>query len=79
MINPTPNSVLDMLRKLPPKDRLWVISLALPELEKNLEANPKPLKSLRGLWKDLRPSISAGEIDAARKEMWQDFPRENIA
>jgi len=79
MINPTPNKVLDILRKLPPKDRLWVISLALAELEKNLSAKPQPLKSLRGLWKDLRPSISAEEIDAARKEMWKDFPREDMA
>lgn len=78
MINPTPNIVLDMLRKLPPKERLKVISQALPEIEKNLSAKPQPRKSLHGLWKDLRPSISAAEIDAARKEMWKDFPREDM-
>ncbi|MCJ7583711.1 MAG: hypothetical protein MUO30_02940 [Anaerolineales bacterium] len=79
MINPTPYTVLEMLRKLPPKDRLKVISLALPEIERNLSAKPQPRKSLRGLWKDLRPFISAAEIDATREEMWKDFPREDVA
>lgn len=79
MINPTPYTVLEMLRKLPPKERLKVISLALPEIEMNLSTKPQPRKSLRGLWKDLRPSISAAEIDATREEMWKDFPREDIA
>jgi hypothetical protein len=79
MINPTPYTVLEMLRKLPPKERLMVISLALPEIERNLSAKPQPRKSLRGLWKDLRPSISAAEIDATREEMWKDFPREDVA
>lgn len=78
MINPTPNSVLDMLRKLPPRERLKVITEALPEIEQSLVTSGKACKSLRGLWKDLRPSISAVEIDAARKEMWKDFPREDI-
>jgi hypothetical protein len=59
-----------MLRKLPPRERLKVISTALPEIEETLSAKPKSYKSLRGLWKDLRPSISADEIDAVRKEMW---------
>jgi hypothetical protein len=79
MITPTPKSVLDMLRKLPPKERLQVISQALPEIEKSLSAKPESRKSLRGLWKDLRPSISAEEIDTARKEMWIDFPHKDIA
>ncbi len=67
-----------MLRKLPPRERLKVISLALPELEKSFEKKPRPRKSLRGLWKGLGPSISAKEIDSLRKEMWRDFPREGL-
>jgi hypothetical protein len=58
---------------------LKVIALALPKIEKSLSAKPQTRKSLRGLWRDLRPSISAKEIDAARKEMWKDFPREDVA
>lgn len=75
MINPTPNTVLEILRKLPPRERLKVITQALPEIEQSLADARKVYVSLRGLWKDLRPSISAKEIDAARKEMWKDFPR----
>jgi len=51
----------------------------LPEIEQSLAEARKVYKPLRGLWKDLRPSISAAEIDAARKEIWQDFPREDIS
>ena len=79
MINPTPNSVLDMLRKLPPQERLKVITQALPEIEQSLAQARKVYKSLRGLWKDLQPSISAKEIETARHEMWKDFPREGLA
>ncbi len=78
MINPTPNSVLKMLRKLTPSQRLKVISMALPELEKSLGKKSRPRKSLRGLWKGLNPSITAKEIDAVRKEMWRNFPREDV-
>jgi hypothetical protein len=35
-----------------------------------------PLRSPRGLCADLGVSISAEDIDEARKEMWASFPRE---
>jgi hypothetical protein len=79
MITPTPKSVLDMLRKLPPRERLKVISQALPEIEHSLAEKPRAYKSLRGLWKDLRPSVSKQDIDDARSEMWKDFPRKDVA
>jgi hypothetical protein len=79
MITPTPNSVLEMLRKLPPRERLKVISQALPEIEQSLSEKPQPYHSLRGLWKDLRPAPSAKEIDEVRDEIWKDFPREDVA
>ena len=78
MLTPTTNSVLEMLRKLPPHERLKVISLALPEIEKSLGNKIRPRKSLRGLWKGLGSSISADVIDSARHEMWQNFPRGDV-
>lgn len=78
MITPTPRSVLEMLRRLPPRERLKVISQALPEIEKSLQEKAGPREPLLGLWKDLHPSVSAETIDAAREEMWKDFPREDI-
>jgi hypothetical protein len=38
-----------------------------------------PRRSLRGLCADLGVDISAEEIDAARRDMWGSFPREDIA
>jgi hypothetical protein len=78
MITATPQDVLKMLRQLPPRERLKVISQALPEIEQSLSETVRTYKSLRGLWKDLLPSISAAEIDETRRELWKDFPREDI-
>jgi len=38
----------------------------------------QPLKSLKGLWADLGVSISEKDIAEARREMWQNFPRDDI-
>jgi len=79
MVTPNPSHVLDMLRRLPPHERLKVISMALPEIEKSLNAKPKPIQSMRGLWKDLRPSVSAKEIEELRNEIWKDFSGDSIS
>ena len=47
------DAVLDLLRQLPPWDRLKVLVQALPEIEQELAVPPGPLRSLRGLWKDV--------------------------
>jgi hypothetical protein len=74
----TADTVLDLLRQLPPRDRLKVLVQALPEIEQELVAPPVPLESLRGLWKDLDFDITAEEIDKARREAWANFPREDF-
>jgi hypothetical protein len=74
----TADTVLNMLRQLPPRERLKVIAQALPEAERDLSEYPRPLKSLRGLCADLGPAPSAEEIDQARREAWANFPREDI-
>lgn len=71
-------TVLTMLRRLPPRDRLKVIALALSEAERELPEPGRPLLSLRGLWKGLSFDLSAEDIDQARREAWADFPREDI-
>jgi hypothetical protein len=38
----------------------------------------EPRKPLRGLWKDLGVSITEEDISAARREMWGNFPREDV-
>jgi hypothetical protein len=74
----TADTVLDLLRQLPPRDRLKVLVQALPEIEQELVVSPAPLESLRGLWKDLDFDITAEEIDQARREAWANFPREDV-
>jgi len=39
---------------------------------------PRERKSLRGISADLNVDISAEDIDEARREMWSNFPREDI-
>ena len=74
----TADMALNILRQLPPRERLRVIAQALPEAERALSETVRPLKSLRGLWKDLGFDLSAEEIDQARREAWGNFPREDI-
>ena len=49
----TADTVLSMLRRLPPRERLSVIAKALPETERDLAGQTRTLSSLKGLWKDL--------------------------
>ena len=70
-------TVLKMLRQLPPSEQLKIISLALPEIEKSLgEKQIQIRKSLRGLWSGA--NITARDISDARKEMTRNFPRSDI-
>jgi hypothetical protein len=38
----------------------------------------QPGQSLKGLWADLGVSLSAREIEEDRRELWKNFPREDI-
>ena len=77
----TADTVLDMLRRLPPQERLSVIAKALPETERDLAGQTRTLSSLKGLWKNLDFDVTAEAIEAiesARREIWADFPREDF-
>ena len=37
-----------------------------------------PLRSSAGLWEGLGINITGEDIDEARREMWGNFPREDI-
>jgi hypothetical protein len=41
-------------------------------------ADKKPLRNVKGLWADPGVSLSAEEIDAAQREMWKNFPRNDF-
>jgi hypothetical protein len=69
-------AVAEVLKKLPPHRQQEVLDFA--EFLGQKDSPPQPRRSLEGLWADLGVSISAEDIDEARREMWGNFPREDI-
>jgi hypothetical protein len=62
---------------LSPLDKIRLVEQVMATLEQDLTQNPKkPKRSLYGLWSDVH--VSAEDIDEARKEMWGNFPREDV-
>jgi hypothetical protein len=83
----TLDQVITLARQLSPLEKIRLIEQIAPEIERHMRQQnaeqagaqePKPLRSLLGLCADLGPAPSAEEIDEVRKEMWVDFPREDI-
>lgn len=66
--------VLEKLRELPPEKPREVLDFVDFLKEKN--GTKKPLRSLRGLWRDLNFHITEEDIAEARREMWGNFPRD---
>ena len=66
--------VLEKLRDLPPEKQEEVLHFV--DSLKEANGAKKPLRSLRGLWKNLGVEITEEEISKARHEMWGEFPRD---
>lgn len=66
--------VLGKLRELPPERQKEVLDFVNFLKEKN--GAKKPLRSLRGLWKDLNFDVREEDLAEARREMWGNFPRD---
>jgi hypothetical protein len=69
-------AILEKVRVLPPEKREEVLKFAA-----SLSESPKtsaPLRSPRGLWADLDIDISEEDISELRREMWKNFPRDDI-
>jgi len=65
---------MDLAKQLSPLDKVRLIENLFHDAESSIreQANQKR-RSLRGLFKGC--SISAGEIDQARRRMWDNFSR----
>ncbi|HJZ45901.1 MAG TPA: hypothetical protein VKE41_02005 [Roseiflexaceae bacterium] len=77
----TLDQVLDLARKLSPRDQARLVARLAPAIEYALEqpaASPTPRTPLRGRFANLGPAPSAEEIDEARREAWANFPHEDI-
>lgn len=69
-------AIIEKLRTLPPDKQQQVLDFAEFLQQKSLPKRPR--RSLKGLWADLGVDITEADIDEARREMWGNFPRENI-
>lgn len=73
------DQVLAIATQLSSLDKVRLIEELAPQIERDLRAmRPIRYKSLLGLCADLGPAPSAEEIDAARREAWIGFPREDV-
>lgn len=69
-------AILEAVRALP-ADKQQEILIHATRLREET-APKKPFKSIKGLWADLGISLSAEEIEENQREMWTNFPREDI-
>lgn len=73
----TLKEVLHLAQQLKLTDKVRLIQQIAPHIERELAVQqPKPRKSLRGLWRGL--DITESDIAEMRSEMWGDFPRKDI-
>jgi hypothetical protein len=71
--------VVELAKQLPPMDKVRLIELLAPPIERDLLAGqPAARNSLFGLCSDLGPAPSAEDIDEVRRQEWAGFPREEI-
>ncbi len=69
-------AILKKVRGLPPEKKKEVLEFADAL---SVPPEPKvPLRSPEGLWADLDISVSEEDIAELRREMWKNFPREDI-
>jgi len=69
-------AILEAVRALPAEKQQEILSHAARLRDESVRK--KPFKSVRGLWADLGVSLSADEIERNQRDMWRDFPREDI-
>lgn len=74
------DAVTELARQLSSVDQVRLIARLAAELEQRLPTPPKPpTKSLFGILRDLGPAPSEEDIAEIRREMWANFPRDDIA
>ena len=69
-------AILEAVRSLPVDKQQEILTHATRLLDET--ATKKPFKSIEGILAGRGISISAEDIDEIRREMWKDFPREDI-
>ena len=73
--------VIGQALHLPPLQKVQLVEKLMEALKNEvliISEQPQPQRSLYGLFSDLGPAPSEDEIDEVRREMWGNFPREDI-
>jgi len=76
--NVTLEQAIKFLRQLPARERLKILVEEIAEVERETPETSAPVDSLEGLLEAYGPAPTAEEIDEARREMWGNFPRDDI-
>ena len=69
--------ILERVEALPPERQHELLDFA--EFLASRYGTGLPRRSSRGLWADLGIDITEEDIEEVRREMWANFPREDIA
>jgi len=69
-------AILEAVRTLPPEKQYEVLAHA--EKLRNESSPLKPRWSGKGLWVNLNITLTADEIEENQREMWKNFPRDDI-
>jgi hypothetical protein len=73
----TVEQVLELTKKLSATEKVRLIERITPQITRDLKIiRKKPRRSLRGLWRGV--DIAPEDIDTARRELWHDFPRDDV-
>ena len=73
----TLEEALVLVKQLSLVDKVRLIEQVAPQIERELTtAQPKPRKSLRGLWRG--SDITESDIAEVRQQMWEKVPREDV-
>jgi hypothetical protein len=69
-------SILEAVRTLPPERQQEILEHA--ERLRSQAESPTPRWSGKGLWADLNITLTTDEIEENQREMWKNFPRDDI-
>jgi len=73
------DDLVEQALNLSPLEKVRLMERLVVTLETDLKKQDKrPLDTLHGLCADLGSAPSAEEIDEVRREVWRNFPREDI-
>lgn len=80
MSDKTFDEISEQAVNLPLRDRIRLVERLVSTVGQELERQQtaKPRRSWAGMCADLGPAPSAEDIDEVRREMWKNFPREDI-